>query len=263
MGRGETRIGTLGLALLAWLFWQPLQAAQLLLYSEENPPLNFMRDGQPAGFSVELVQLLSARTGDAIKIELVPWTRGYAQARQQANSGLFSVVRLEQRDGLFQWVGPLMETRTRFYARRDSGLRIDSLDDARRLGRLALPRQWYSLEYLQGQGFDTIFTVTSPDKMMHMFKSQRINLIVSSEIALPYFLALEGMSPDQIEAQFSFLQHQSFLAFSQATDPAVVARWQQALEAIKADGSFTRIYQRWFSDLPLPAGLLDSRAAQR
>ena len=37
------------------------QAADVLLLSEENPPLNFTRAGQPSGFSVELVRLLAAQ----------------------------------------------------------------------------------------------------------------------------------------------------------------------------------------------------------
>lgn len=46
--------------LLLLLFAPVLQAADVLLLSEENPPLNFTRAGQPSGFSVELVRLLAA-----------------------------------------------------------------------------------------------------------------------------------------------------------------------------------------------------------
>lgn len=37
--------------LLLLLFAPVLQAADVLLLSEENPPLNFTRAGQPSGFS--------------------------------------------------------------------------------------------------------------------------------------------------------------------------------------------------------------------
>ena len=70
----------------AWLAL-PLQAAELLLYTEENPPLNYSQAGQPAGFVVEVVRALQARSGDSARIELAPWTRGYNQAKSLANVG--------------------------------------------------------------------------------------------------------------------------------------------------------------------------------
>ena len=75
-----------------------LSAEELQLYTEEWPPLNFTRDNQLTGYSVELVQALSQLTGDPVRIESVPWTRGYGLAQQQANTGLFSVGRIAERE---------------------------------------------------------------------------------------------------------------------------------------------------------------------
>lgn len=240
------------LGLLVACLALPLQAAELLLYTEENPPLNYSRDGQPAGFVVEVVQALLARSGDHARIELVPWTRGYAQAKIQANVGLFATARNAAREPLFQWVGPLVQSRTCFYSHQDSPLRINSLADAARDGRLAVPRQWYSHEYLASQGLKNIFTVTTPEKMMTMFANRRINLMVASDVALAQTLALQNMGLDQVRRQLCFMEHQSYLAFSQQTDAAIVGRWQASLQAMLADGGFARIHRRWFAERPLP-----------
>jgi len=233
----------------------PLRAAELLLYTEEGPPLNFTRDGQLTGYAVEVVQEMQRRSGDQLRIEVVPWSRGYALAREQPNVGLFSMARIAEREGLFQWVGPFMITQNRFYTRKGSNLKITSLEQAKGL-RIALPRQWYSLQYLTSRGFSDIFAVPSASKMASLFSKGRTDVLAVSDISLPALLAEVGMRPDQVEAQFSFLQHQSYLGFSHATDPALVARWQAALDEMKRDGSFGRIYQRWFSHLPMPDGLL-------
>lgn len=233
----------------------PLRAAELLLYTEEGPPFNFTRDGQLTGYAVEVVQEMLRRSGDKARIEVVPWSRGYALAREEANVGLFSMARIAEREGLFQWVGPFMITQNRFYTRKGSNLKITSLDQARGL-RIALPRQWYSLQYLASRGFSDIFAVSSPAKMVSLFSKGRTDVLAVSDISLPMLLAEAGMRPEQVEAQFSFLRHQSYLGFSPATDPALVARWQAALDDMKRDGSFGRIYQHWFSHLPMPDGLL-------
>lgn len=145
---------------------------------------------------------------------MAPWTCGYNQAKSLANVGLFATVRGAAREALFQWVGPLVQSRTCFYSHQDSPLRINSLADAARDGRLAVPRQWYSHEYLSSQGLNNIFTVTSPEKMMTMFQNRRINLLVASDVSLPQMLTQQGMQVNAVKRQLCFMQHQSYLAFS-------------------------------------------------
>ena len=65
--------------------------AELQLLTEDTPPMSFMRDGEVSGFSVEVVRALLARTGDSGKIELMPWTRAFYLAQQQADIALFSI----------------------------------------------------------------------------------------------------------------------------------------------------------------------------
>ena len=67
--------------LAAWAFCSWAAATELQLYTEENPPLNFSRDGQVDGLSVEVVRELLRRTGDSGTIYMVPWARGYMRAQ--------------------------------------------------------------------------------------------------------------------------------------------------------------------------------------
>ena len=68
--------------LLALLLLQPLDClAELRLLTEQAPPTSFLRDGQPDGYSVEVVRELIRRTGSQASIELLPWTRAYFLAK--------------------------------------------------------------------------------------------------------------------------------------------------------------------------------------
>tara|TARA_R110000868_G_scaffold60487_4_gene184700 strand:- start:415 stop:672 length:258 start_codon:yes stop_codon:yes gene_type:complete len=82
-------------------------------------------------------------------------------------------------------------------------------------------------------------------------------VLAASDIALPDLLGLVGMTPDQVEAQWVFLLHESYLVFSPTTDPTVVMRWQVALDEMKRDGSFALTFQRWFPSRSLPSRLLE------
>ena len=240
-----------------WLSGMALSsAAELQLYTEESPPLNFSRDGLVTGFSTELIRQLAVLTGDVTRIKLAPWTRGYAKAQDAPNVGIFTMARIAEREKSFQWVGPISLSLNRFYTRKGSGIRMGSIAEAQTM-QLVLPRQWYSYQYLVDKGFSNIYTVTSAERMMQMFRSGRGDMLAVSDIALPALLDLAGMTPDQLEPQLVFLQHESYLAFSLATEPAVVSRWQGALDEMKRDGSFAHLFQHWFPSRNLPPRLLE------
>ena len=223
-------------------------AAKLQLYTEEYRPLSYFDDGKLTGMAVEVVEQLIQRTGASASIQVVPWTRGYHQVQREANTGLFSIVRTARRESLFQWVGPIALGHTSFYARRGAGLNVRSLKDVERFSTVAVPKQWYSYEYLSDKGLKNLYAVPTPQHMTKMFKHGRIELLVASSLALDDMLAEQGMSARDVELQFTLMGTNSYIAFSKNTDPALVQRWQQALDQLTRDGGLLRIHRRWFSD---------------
>jgi polar amino acid transport system substrate-binding protein len=223
-------------------------AAKLQLYTEEYRPLSYFDDGKLTGMAVEVVEQLIQRTGASASIQVVPWTRGYHQVQREANTGLFSIVRTARRESLFQWVGPIALGHTSFYARRGARLNVRSLKDVERFSTVAVPKQWYSYEYLSDKGLKNLYAVPTPQHMTKMFKHGRIELLVASSLALDDMLAEQGMSARDVELQFTLMGTNSYIAFSKNTDPALVQRWQQALDQLTRDGGLLRIHRRWFSD---------------
>ncbi|MEO4046793.1 transporter substrate-binding domain-containing protein [Pseudomonas sp. CAU 1711] len=245
--------------LLALCLAHGLHAAPLQLYTEEYPPMNFAREGRPAGLAVDLVREILARTGRGARISLVPWARGYQAAQVDPDSGLFVTMRTAEREPLFQWVGPVMVVVTSFYALRGSGIRIDSLEDAARAGTIAVPRQWYSFQELKARGLANVYGVIGPRQMMSMLRHGRVQVAVADNVTLESLLALGGLTPAEVEPLHAFMRSEAYIAFSPSTDPGLVAEWQQTLDSMKRDGSFALIYRRWLPGQALPEGLLNVR----
>ena len=213
-------------ALLFCSFCVHVTAAELRLYTEDYRPFSYLENGKPSGMAVAVVEELIRRTGELARIELVPWTRGYHQVRHQADTALFSTVRTAQREAEFRWVGPIARGYTRFYTRKDAGLRVTSLDDVRQLGTLAVPKQWYSYELLREQELDNLYGVPTPQDMLRMFRHGRVKLLLANNLTLDGMLAEQGMNAGQLQAQFDLMPNDSYIAFSLQTDAARVARWQ-------------------------------------
>nr|WP_298138471.1 ABC transporter substrate-binding protein [uncultured Pseudomonas sp.] len=227
-------------------------AYALTLYTEEYPPLNFTRDGKPTGLGVEVVQEILQRTGQRADIQVVPWSRGYRAAQTEADTGLFVTMRTQEREKLFKWVGPIIVALTSFYALEGSGLSIASLEDAKALGTIAVPRQWYSFQTLKAQGMDNVYGVLGPRQMMTMLRHRRVPLVVADNITLASLLALAGLKPADVEPLYTFMSTRAYIAFSLNTDDELVGQWQTTLDQMKADGRFEAIYHKWLPGSPLP-----------
>ncbi|WAJ36927.1 transporter substrate-binding domain-containing protein [Pseudomonas sp. GOM7] len=221
-------------------------AGELRLYTEDNRPYGFLEAGKLDGMTVQVVKELVRRSGQPAQIELVPWTRGYHQVQREADAALFPVVRTPEREALFQWVGPIVVGRTGFYSRRADNIRVHNLDDVRRFGTLAVPKQWYIHEQLLMLGMDNLHGVSKPSDMVRLFHHGRVKLIVANDLILEALLAGEGMSVDQVQWQFDLMPNASYIAFSKAAPPERVARWRQLLAGMRADGSLERLYRQWF-----------------
>lgn len=234
--------------------WLPssLPAEPLRLYSQEYPPVNFSIAGEPAGMAVDVVRELSRRSGQPIRLEVVPWARAYREARTRPNAGVFVAMRTAEREPLFQWVGPITVNITGFYGLRDSAPRIDSLGDARHHGEIAIPREWYSHQLLVAKGFTNLHPVPGPDLVVQMLKRRRVKLMVMDNIGLSAYLARGGLRDDEVKLLYSFLRSYSYIAFSPETAPSLVARWQEELDGMKRDGSFAAIHQKWLPGAQMP-----------
>jgi len=223
---------------------ESIQSVPLKIYTEDSPPANYLKNGKPAGMSVEIVREILKRLDKKINIEIVPWARGYRIALTRSNVALFSTTRLLQREKLFKWVGPLYTQMWGFYAKRGSGLQIDSLEDAKKVTRIGTYLNDAKEQFLEKKGFANLITTNKNiSNIKHLMKGD-IDLWVSSDLNMPYLASQAGVSPEQLELVYSFQFVKNYIAFSNKTPDAIVATWQKTLDEIKRDGTYSRIVNK-------------------
>lgn len=214
--------------------------------TEDLPPFNFNNNGQVDGFSAELVRELLHREKLNAEISLLPWPRAYKMAQSEANIGIFSIVRSPEREKLFQWVGPIGNLDSKVYVKRDSTLQMSSLNDARDAKHIILLREGYHAQKLEQFGFTNLVMVNNPTEGLRllMISNDRTVLLVPSS-AIQEALHRTATSADAIKPILTVMRAQIYIGFSLDTSPALVGRLQHALDAMKADGSFALLYQKW------------------
>jgi polar amino acid transport system substrate-binding protein len=226
----------------------------LRILTADNPPLNFSRDGEITGLATDVARELIQRTRTPGTIEMVTWTDGYRALSGDANVALFSTVMTAERKALFQWVGPVVTLDTNLYALKGSRIEIANLDQARQAGTIATVTKYYSEQMLAEEHFTD--TESCPDRAtsLHRLLDGEVPLVVASNTEMPASLETMGAPADAVKSVFTLSTDLVYIAFSKGTSPALVARWQQALDAMKRDGTFARIYARWFPT-EIPPGI--------
>ena len=138
-------------AILSASFLIPFQVEALTLVTEENPPLNFTRDGQLLGVAPTVVNEILSRAGIKADIRVLSWKDAYAQAQSDPDTCVFSTARLPARERMFQWVGPIASSSYSAFALEGFRRKITHADDLM-LYRVGVVRDARA-EYLKGRGF--------------------------------------------------------------------------------------------------------------
>lgn len=222
----------------------------LLGLTENLPPLNYQDESGPQGFSVELLRLMAAGAGLALQLQVLPWMRAVQMADTQPASVLFSLTRTPEREAQFQWVGPIAQRRILIYrlASRDD-LRLNQLGD---LGgfKIGVVRDSAADRQLQAAGLKPgaqlehgLDDATNVRKLL----ASRMEFVALLDWAaawnlrqmkLPYATLQPVMEQDTSRSYWYGLRLDA--------DAALVRRLQAELDAIKRDGRYERLRQRYF-----------------
>jgi len=219
----------------------------LQVYTEQYPPLTFRNEqGEITGFGTDIVSEIMERNNTYTDIRLSSWSNGYQLALINPNFCLFTMDRTTIRENLFQWVGPIGTNRTWFYTKSGSGITIASLDDAKKLTSIGAVNSWFSTQYLIQQGFVNLVNDNQPVSLAAKLMKGEIDAFVCSDVTFPDILRDAGYNYSGVTPSFSFMSSDYYIAFSNSTPTDLVSKWQSNLEAMKSDGIYNSIHQKWF-----------------
>lgn len=222
-----------------------IMAYPLNIYTEEWSPISFSVDGKPDGLAVQVVQEIQKRIKNQDPIKVVPWARGWKMLTEQPNTVLFTMTRTTEREQMFTMIGPVAIGTTNFYALKNSGIKITSLEDAKSAKAIGVYRASVEERILLEQGFTNIAASSTPLLSAKQLIKHRIDLWCNANLTAPSILTEAGASIDDVESLFTISANHLYIAFSRGTANEVIEQWKNSLAAIKADGTFKTIYHAW------------------
>jgi polar amino acid transport system substrate-binding protein len=240
------RVYTLVTAVL--LLWCPAALAEAItMQAIVYPPLVYEENGEVYGVAPEVVRAIQAELGDTNPLVVMPWLRAYELTKSGNRHALVAIVRIPEREKLFKWVGPVFSEGDYFFQKRGANLNIRTLDDARRAARIAVRRDGYTHQALQAEGFVNLDVGPSYESSYKKLVQGRVDLVLMGERTYYYMVKQAGLDPNDIErTDYEFARSSAWLAFSRDIPDETIARWQEALDKLKADGTYDAIMNRNF-----------------
>jgi polar amino acid transport system substrate-binding protein len=220
-------------------------------FTENLAPLNYQDEQGPQGFSVELLRMVVAGAGHKLDLQVLPWQRAMQSAEAQPASVLFSLTRTPEREAQFQWVGPITQRRILIYklaSRKDLAMAQLGELGAARIGVVrdsAADKQLQAAGLKPGQqlehGLDDATNVRKliAGRMEYVALLDWAAAFHLRQLKLPYATLQPVMDHDTTKSYWYGLRPDA--------DPALARRLQAELDAIKRDGRYERLRQRYFS----------------
>ncbi|GGA69846.1 hypothetical protein GCM10011369_09390 [Neiella marina] len=196
-------------------------AATIKLLIYDYPPLIAIKgQAQPSGHAIELIKPLFLQAGVPYQFVEQPLRRAIYQAAQKQNYCTFPVIRTQQREASFRWIGPISINRYGLYGHPELHHKLVTLNDAKsyKIGAYAGSAV---AEYLSQNGF-SIDQTNSIEQGLQMLKHSRIDFWVADTQSIRQASKTANMA--KLSPSLSFYTSMSFMACNlETTDSDLLA----------------------------------------
>lgn len=213
------------------------QPFQVNLYTEDYPPWNYSASNGVAGINVALLRLALSQTGHQGNFAVVPWGRAQRFTQTEPDSCFFSAVRSEERESIYQWVGPLSQEQVQLFSLVPAATSFADFTSVRGL-RIGGQTEDAFTDYAESQGL-RVERVTDIPVNLAMLQSGRIDLWLAGSVGGPFIARREGIPVFPVATSERVFE--LWLACNPAMPTEVIQHLNTALEALKQDGSWEAI----------------------
>lgn len=230
--------------LSAWAFAssKALSLGDLTYMTEEYFPFNYEEKGEIKGISVDLLHLTFQELGmKPVRLEILPWARGYDRVLHEQNTVLFSMARTEEREHLFQWAGPIMVVRFVLIARKDRNIKLKSLKDLKGYS-IGTVREDVADKLLDDyKRIAKVQAVSDMKQNIKKIQDERLDMVAYDERSWQKFATANDLDIEDFETVYVLKEIPIYFAFHSMTSHSLVKRFQQALDKVKARPQYQHI----------------------
>ena len=219
-------------------------AKELNVYTTDEPPLSYEKNGDAKGISTDIVKELMTRTKSSGSIQLLPWARAYKTAQRSRNSVVFTMARNQTREAFFHWLGPIVKKKWVLYSLHTNPLTINDLHEIKTT-TVGTIRHDARAIYLKEKGLEEVHELDSHHVALNMLVKGRIDLWASSDFEGPSIISANGYELSDFKVSYVIKTIESYIGISKYTPASTVQGWQDAFLGIQNEGALEEIAKKW------------------
>lgn len=204
-----------------------------------NPPFSMTENGQPKGVAINIVKQLFDKAKLSYQFLEVPLTRAMINAKANANYCVFPVQRAQNIEADYQWISPILVTRSGLFARQDFNGQLITLADAKKM-TIGVLRGSGDAEYLRNFGF-MVEEANTQEQNIEKLLAKRFDLWATDVLSANFFIQKRGNQDKASKEVLTFRATLSSLACNINMSKDDLAKLQETLDSLIKEGTLQKM----------------------
>ena len=220
----------------------------LSLVTEDYPPYAYEENGQIKGIAVEIVSALVKEAKINASTDIYPFARAFHNATTKADTGIFPLIKLPEREKLLIWGSELFPINAYVYTLKSrSEIKVNSVADLHKLANGAILNAADHI-YLKELGVKNIQTVVKLEQNLQKMLLGRIDTVIMPEVCFNFIVKKMKLDKNKFHKALKVkrLSTSAYLAFNKQTDQQIIDRLNGAFKVIKENGIYKKIIDRYY-----------------
>lgn len=198
---------------------------------------------EPGYFDTLAIELFKSAGLDVEIVPQLPWKRQMEQAERETGHVIYPTTRIDHREDVFQWVGPISRTFWNLYGFAESAWSNMAFDSVLRDARIGVLMGSARERYLRDRGAKQLIAVPREELLLPMLMADRVDLIAIGANILRHYLD-KIRAGDRGEALPSVVGIRPYrvcylyIAISGDVPERDITRLQTRLDTFKTNGFF-------------------------
>jgi len=209
----------------------------------DNPPYEFLENGKPTGFNIELMRAVAEATGIDVEFRLGPWSKVRQELEQGKIDALAGMYYSAERKKQVDFSLPHTMVSAGLFVRKNSPIR--SLEDIK--GKEVIAQEGDVIhDYLRENNVTShIVAVTNPEDELRLLASGRHDCALMPSRFQGEYLK-HSLRLTDLRAISTVLPPFRYCFAVQKGNQDLLYRLDEGLNILKINGRYQDIYEKWF-----------------
>lgn len=223
----------------------PKAPAPMTVVTEDWPPLNYSEQGEVKGFATEVIRLVMKELKVDDSIVILPSNRGLNVLNKGPRVLFYSFLKTPERKNLYKWIGPFGNEAIYFFKRKNHPLKINNLEDAKKVHSVCCRDAGMVFNFLKNAGFKNLDVGVDATSIYVKTILGRCELAIGEPAGgVDYWLKKSDFSPDLLErTSVKISDSPLYFAVSRDVPDDEIMHWQRALDKVLATKEYAKLYR--------------------